>query len=221
MKKEIYIALILLLLLIPTIIFIYTKLQKDTPTEGEIIETEITTYAIEDITNAKQIIWEDTDNLLIITKDSLYSHNISIRESIKLAEVGMNTLVGIDNDNPILCTWTNSTIYSTEEFATTISIYDLEGNSLWEEEFHETMKVVNCNMEKIIAKTAFEFMEQNYYSIDINNTEISQIEYTLPIDTLLEPISVTPVSIVSLNEKQLGIIDNYGAIWIQLSKKQP
>jgi len=141
--------------------------------EGVMMQREF--REIENITNPQQVIWRDDNRILFVFENNLLEYNIVEDTVINVGEREPNQFVGISRDDEIiLCNIEHYIISSYDEFSTkfNVEIPKKKKKALY---FFETIRPLYINEERIIAITALDFLEKNYYRIDIETGEKKQI----------------------------------------------
>ncbi len=130
---------------------------------------------IENITNPQQVIWRDDNRILFVLEEKLLEYSV---EEETLTEIGQrepNEFLGIgENGEIIFCGIEHYIISSPDEFSTkfAIKIPNQEKKDLY---FFETIRPLFISEERIIAVTALDFLEENFYRIDIENGDKKQV----------------------------------------------
>ncbi len=155
----------LLSLILP---FLPNYIQEGVMTQREFRE-------IENITSPQQVLWRDDNRILFVLDNNLLEYNIAEDVLLDVGERKPNQFVGISRDDEIiLCDIEHYIISSYDEFSTKfeVEIPEKEQKRLY---FFETIRPLYINEEEIIAVTALDFLEKNYYRIDIENGGKKQI----------------------------------------------
>ncbi len=141
--------------------------------EGVITQREF--REIENITSPQQVIWRDDNRILFVLDNNLLEYNIAKDTLLDVGEREPNQFVGISKDDEVVfCGIEHYIISSPDEFSTKFKVEILEGKQK-ELYFFETIRPIYINEERIIAVTALDFLEKNYYRIDIESGEKKQI----------------------------------------------
>ncbi|MBD3329705.1 hypothetical protein GF357_04395 [Candidatus Dojkabacteria bacterium] len=142
---------------------------------------------------------EETEELSVLEPENkLYDQNWEIlrydtfNDKIEtIGEIHNNQVIGLTSrdtnltavseieDNLLVCTWENYEISSPDEIATKITIANFSGEILDELEFSETIRPLNCDAEVIHGKSAYPFMMQEFFTIDVRSRQIELVENIL------------------------------------------
>jgi len=175
---------------------------------------------IENITNPQQVIWRDDNRILFVLEDELLEYRIDEDTVTNVGSREPNQFVGIgENDEIIFCDIEHYIISSPKEFSTkfTVRIPNKEDKELY---FFETIRPLNINGEEIIAVTALDFLEKNYYSIDIENGKKKQIPPLKKVKrSVLVPKDIQFKKAYVRNEHRYVIEDIFGNVYLFIQKE--
>lgn len=90
-------------------------------------------------------------------------------------DLGNSSTAESDEDEILIfCNWEIKEIEQADEFATDFNITNWDGEILFEINLHETIRPLNCSLDTIYATSAYSFMAQQFYDIDVSSSQISQ-----------------------------------------------
>lgn len=132
---------------------------------------------IENISFPEQIIWLSENNILIVQGENILEYDISKKKLVEKATKDINEFVGIDESfNILLCEVEHFTIKSKDEFSTIFKLKNLSQEIVKEFKIFETVKPLFISKKKIIATTAFDFLEEKFFEIDVESGVKKEIE---------------------------------------------
>lgn len=177
---------------------------------------------IANITNPQQVIWRDDNRILFVLEDELLEYRVDEDTVTNVGKREPNQFVGIGKDDEIIfCDIEHYIISSPKEFSTkfTIRIPNKEDKELY---FFETIRPLNINGEEIIAVTALDFLEQNFYKIDIESGDKKQIP---PIKkekrTVSVPKDIQYNKAYIRDEKRYIVEDIFGNVYLFIQEELP
>jgi hypothetical protein len=177
---------------------------------------------IANVTNPQQVIWRDDNRILFVLENELLEYNILENRETKVGERKPNQFVGIgENGEIIFCDIEHYIISSPDEFSTkfTVKIPDQEEKELY---FFETIRPLKINEERIIAVTALDFLEKNYYSIDIDTGNKKQIPPLKKVKRrVLVPEGIQFKKAYVRNEDRYVVEDVFGNVYLFIQKELP
>jgi hypothetical protein len=112
-------------------------------------------------------------------------------------------------------------IFSPNEFSTkfTVKVPNKEDKELY---FFETIRPLNINGQRIIATTALDFLEENFYNIDIESGKKEQIPPPRKVKrTILVPKDIQFKKAYVRNEHRYVIEDIFGNVYLFTQKELP
>jgi len=175
---------------------------------------------IANVTNPQQVIWRDDNRILFVVGNELLEYNILENTETKVGERQPNQFVGIgENDEIIFCDIEHYIISSPDESSTkfTVRIPDKEEKDLY---FFETIRPLKINEERIIAVTALDFLEKNYYSIDIKSGNKKQIPPPKKVKRrVLVPEGIQFKKAYIRNEDRYVVEDIFGNVYLFIQKE--
>ena len=204
------ITYILLSLILP---FLPNSIQEEVMTQREFRE-------IENITSPQQVIWRDDNRILFVLESNLLEYNIVEDTLLDIGERKPNQFVGISKDDEIiLCDIEHYMISSHDEFSTKFKV-EIPKEKKKELYFFETIRPVYINEERIIAITALDFLEKNYYRIDIESGEKKQITPLKKVKRrILIPKEVQFKKAYIRNKDRYVVEDIFGNIYLVTREK--
>jgi hypothetical protein len=152
--------------------FVLTLLPSDLQ---ERLSVERKFREIENITNPQQVIWRDDNRILFVLEEKLLEYSVEEETLTEVGQRGPNEFLGIGKNGEIIfCGIEHYIISSPDEFSTklTVKFPNKKDNELY---FFETIRPLDINEERIIAVTALDFLEKNFYKIDIENGDKKQV----------------------------------------------
>ncbi len=206
---------ITIILLSLVLTFLPSDLQERLTTEREFRE-------IENITNPQQVIWRDDNRILFVLEEKLLEYSV---EEETLTEIGQrepNEFLGIgENGEIIFCGIEHYIISSPDEFSTkfAIKIPNQEKKDLY---FFETIRPLFISEERIIAVTALDFLEENFYRIDIENGERKQIAPLRKVEgKALVPKDIQFKKAYIRNKGRYVVEDIFGNVYLFIEQTNP
>ena len=126
-------------------------------------------YKIPNINSPQQVLWRDTENIVIVDDANIYSFNLKYRILEEIGTREPNELVGLDSNlDLIYCSFKNFLIYSYDEFSTKFQILDKNKEVVKEFEYFETIRPIFLLGDILIATTSYPFLEEHFYLIHIS-----------------------------------------------------
>jgi hypothetical protein len=126
---------------------------------------------LENVINPQQIIWVNEEKVLLVKDEKVFEYFPSLKKLSLIKERNGNEFVGVDSNGDILfCKIEHFTISSPEEFSTKFIVREKEYF------FFETIRPIHVDGEEILAVTAFDFLEQHYYNINLNDGSVMETE---------------------------------------------
>lgn len=125
------------------------------------------------VRDVQQVVWVSSDRVLFVEERNVYSYSLRER-SLKLIEERLpNQYVGVDEKGGIIkCSIEHFTIDSKDDFSTRFTLYPWKRDLL----FFETVRPIYMDEEKIVAKTALDFLEEKFFVVDVEKGSIEEIE---------------------------------------------
>jgi hypothetical protein len=136
---------------------------------------------IGNITNPQQVIWVSDDITIFVTDGDIWEYSIS-QDTIKnIGTRKSNEFVGVDlskqaSKELIFCQIEHFVISSYDEFSTKFTLSRESEEEKKEFYFFETIRPIYIDEEKIIAVTAMDFLQEHFYTININTGEFREVE---------------------------------------------
>lgn len=170
--------------------------------------------AIEGITNPQQIIWKNENEIIVVRDEDILLYNLSSKRLEDIGKRQGNQFVGLDSKGDILlCTFEHFLIDSPEQFSTKFTVLEKEYF------FFPTIRPIALNEKKIIAKTALDFLEQHYYSINLEDGEIKEIVLKKKKNSVKHSKDVILKDAYFLNEERYIVEDVFGNLYAYEKKK--
>jgi hypothetical protein len=177
---------------------------------------------IENVTSPQQVIWRDDNRILFVLEEELLEYRVDEDALTDVGEREPNQFVGIGRDDEIIfCDIEHYIISSPDEFSTklTVKIPNKKDNELC---FFETIRPLSVNGERIIAVTALDFLEKNFYSIDIENGSKRQIPPLKKVKrTVLVPKDIQFKKAYIRNRERYVVEDVFGNIYLFTEETNP
>ena len=88
----------------------------------------------------------------------------------------VDSVVNINNMNFLVCEWKNFQINNPNEYSTEVYIYnkfDRDNKKILK--FHQTLKPVNCSIEKLVLETSLPQLEKRYFEYDFESEKLIEI----------------------------------------------
>lgn len=140
-------------------------------TAFELISGQPHRELIPNIVAPQQIIWRDMEHVIFVKDEDILEFNSIEKTLTNIESRQPNEFVGLDeNENIVICGIQHFIIDSEDEFST---IFTINGKEL---KFFPTIRPISLKGDTIIAMTALDFLEQNYYEISISSGEMKKIE---------------------------------------------
>ena len=142
---------------------------------------EIAINMVANITSPQQVIWKSSDEIIFVTDADIWEYSISQDMGRIIGTRETNEFVGVDYKKEeekelLFCKIEHYIISSYDEFSTKFTISRKSEEQEKEVSFFQTIKPIYMDEEKIIAKTAMDFLQEHFYIIDINTGELKEIE---------------------------------------------
>lgn len=202
---------VLILISIYTAVYIWAT-HYLTPVENFKNTTPVkpTFFQIADITEQPiEIVWEDTENILIssldeydsdnkVEKDSystgqLSRYNIKNRQLKDLGSINdiEHTRIGSENDHFLLCKWKNFEITSPKQIATIVKVYSIK--SVFLKKYYDTLANNSKpnNIDMIGSNDTDNRNDNSNDDIDNNNDQNVKLVTTLSSSETFKPINCT------------------------------
>jgi len=174
------------------------------------------------ITTPQQVIWRDDNRILFVAEDRLLEYRVDADTTTDIGSRQPNQFIGITGDDKIIfCDIQHYIISSPDEFSTkfTIKIPNKKDKELY---FFETIRPLNINDQRIIATTALDFLEENFYSIDIESGNKEKIPPPKRVKrTVLVPKDIQFKKAYIRNEHRYVIEDMFGNLYLFTQKELP
>lgn len=177
---------------------------------------------IENATSPQQVIWRDDNRILFVLEDELFEYRVDEETLTEIGKRKPNQFLGIGKDDEIIfCDIEHYMISSLDEFSTkfTVRIPNEEDKELY---FFETIRPLDINGERIIAVTALDFLEKNFYRIDIENGSKRQIPPLRKVKrTVLVPKDIQFKKAYIRNRERYVVEDVFGNIYLFTEETNP
>jgi hypothetical protein len=174
---------------------------------------------IENVTRPQQVIWGDDNRILFVLEDELLEYRVDEDTVTEIGEREPNQFIGIGRDDEIIfCDIEHYMISSPDEFSTkfTVRIPNKKEKDLY---FFETIRPLDINGERIMAVTALDFLEKNFYSIDIDNGEKKQMPQLKKVKrTVLVPKDIQFKKAYIRNRERYVVEDVFGNVYLVIQK---
>jgi hypothetical protein len=174
---------------------------------------------IENVTRPQQVIWGDDNRILFVLEDELLEYRVDEDTVTEIGEREPNQFIGIGRDDEIIfCNIEHYIISSPDEFSTkfTVRIPNKKEKDLY---FFETIRPLDINGERIMAVTALDFLEKNFYSIDIDNGEKKQMPQLKKVKrTVLVPKDIQFKKAYIRNRERYVVEDVFGNVYLVIQK---
>jgi hypothetical protein len=174
---------------------------------------------IENVTRPQQVIWGDDNRILFVLEDELLEYRVDEDTVTEIGEREPNQFIGIGRDDEIIfCNIEHYIISSPDEFSTkfTVRFPDNKYKDLY---FFETIRPLDINGERIMAVTALDFLEKNFYSIDIDNGEKKQMPQLKKVKrTVLVPKDIQFKKAYIRNRERYVVEDVFGNVYLVIQK---
>ncbi len=174
------------------------------------------------ITTPQQVIWRDDNRILFVVEEKLLEYKIKEETLTEIGDREPNQFIGITKDDEIIyCDIEHYIISSPEEFSTkfTIRIPNKKHKEIY---FFETIRPLNINEERIIAVTALDFLEENFYKIDIESGNKEKIPPPKKVKrTVLVPKEIQFKKAYVRNEHRYVIEDIFGNLYLFTQSEFP
>jgi hypothetical protein len=174
------------------------------------------------ITSPQQVIWRDDNRILFVAEDRLLEYRVDADTTTDIGSRQPNQFIGITGDDEIIfCDIQHYMISSPDEFSTkfTIRVPNKEDKELY---FFETIRPLHINDQRIIATTALDFLEENFYNIDIESGKKEQIPPPRKVKrTILVPKDIQFKKAYVRNEHRYVIEDIFGNVYLFTQKELP
>ena len=174
---------------------------------------------IADVTSPQQVIWRDDNRILFVLEDELFEYRVDEETLTEIGKRKPNQFLGIGKDDEIIfCDIEHYMISSLDEFSTkfTVRIPNKKEKELY---FFETIRPLDINGERIIAVTALDFLEKNFYRIDIDNGDKKRIP---PLRkekrTVLVPKDIQFKKAYIRNRERYVVEDVFGNAYLVIQK---
>ena len=233
MKKvkriKILILIFLYILILTSVIVIY----KQNGFEKKDIENKWTLFRIEEVQNPDQVFWHK-NNLLVVKNLKIYELNLEDRILKDFGVIDKDEVLGELDDNLVFMKFQNHTIYSPEENATDIEIFNMEREEIFSKSYHETIKPIKIKNNFLIAEDNYLNSPQRTYKINLENGEIELFEEQEDVEirgeetteivkqekVLFNIPKVNDITSFSLNGnlEKVALLDIEGNIWIYFRK---
>jgi hypothetical protein len=214
-SKIISVIFSLILPLLPTSIQQRLSIQERSSIKKEFRE-------IANITNPQQVIWRNDNRILFVLEDELLEYRVDEDTLTNVGKREPNQFVGIGEDDEIIfCGIEHYIISSPKEFSTkfTIKIPNKEDKELY---FFETIRPLDINGEEIIAVTALDFLEENFYKIDIESGDKKQIPPIKKVKKkVLVPKDIQYKKAYIRDEKRYIVEDIFGNVYLFIQEELP
>jgi hypothetical protein len=175
---------------------------------------------IENVTSPQQVIWRSDNRILFVLGDELLEYRVDEDALTDVGEREPNQFVGIGRDDEIIfCDIEHYMISSLDEFSTkfTVRIPNKKEKDLY---FFETIRPLDINGERIIAVTALDFLEKNFYKIDIEHGEKKQIPQLRKVKrTVLVPKDIQFKKAYVRNRERYVVEDVFGNVYLFIQKE--
>jgi hypothetical protein len=175
---------------------------------------------IADVTSPQQVIWRDDNRILFVLEDELFEYRVDEETLTEIGKRKPNQFLGIGKDDEIIfCDIEHYMISSLDEFSTkfTVRIPNKKEKELY---FFETIRPLDINGERIIAVTALDFLEKNFYKIDIEHGEKKQIPQLRKVKrTVLVPKDIQFKKAYVRNRERYVVEDVFGNVYLFIQKE--
>jgi len=247
-KKKLLLAsaVILFALLIYIGLYILSFVISEDQSSAE--TSQETFYMLKDITNPEGLKWTDSTNVIFTLIDynsgssTLYFYDADSRLLNNLYEVNRAGVFSFresvdsinDTDREIIfCSWENRQIFTPEDYATEITISSFSGTSTEELarlSFHETIRNIDCDLNRISAITNSPMLPGKSYEIDVPSRELfetaqidgqhlSSLEIRNALEGYFLPENIDIKQyILSPDMQRVAFIDFEGVLWISRLK---
>lgn len=156
-----------------------------------------------------QIYWIDSDNILLSSFGYTEIFNTHTRESNTI-KTCRECIYGYDRGF-FYCKYEHRDIQNPEQFSTTIYQYDSRDNLIFSKELFPTVVPVLCKRKYITLKTAYYFLEQRGYLLNVEEDRYEEI-----------PIKKREKGDTTLSKRDdLGkmiVADRYARVWLYLKE---
>jgi hypothetical protein len=177
---------------------------------------------IADITSPQQVIWRDDNRILFVLEDKLLEYSLDDDTLIEIGKREPNQFIGIGRDDEIIfCKIEHYIISSSDEFSTkfTVELPNEENKELY---FFETIQPLDINGQRIIAVTALDFLEKNFYIIDIENRKSRQIAPLKKVKrTVFVPKDIQFKKAYVRNKERYVVEDLFGNVYLFIKETNP
>lgn len=174
------------------------------------------------VTSPQQVIWRDDNRILFVLEEELLEYRVDEDALTNVGEREPNQFIGIGSDEEIIfCNIEHYIISSPDEFSTkfTVRIPNEEDKELY---FFETIRPLNIDEERIIAVTALDFLEENFYRIDIGNgSKRQRVPLKKVKRTVLVPKDIQFKKAYIRNRERYVVEDVFGNIYLFTEETNP
>lgn len=171
------------------------------------------------VTSPQQVIWRSDNRILFVLEDELLEYRVDEDTATEIGEREPNQFIGIGRDDEIIfCDIEHYIISSPDEFSTklTVKFPNKKDNELY---FFETIRPLDINGERIIAVTALNFLEKNFYRIDIENGSKKQVAPLKKVKrSILVPKDIQFKKAYIRNRERYVIEDVFGNVYLVIQK---
>ncbi len=123
----------------------------------------------------KYIYWIDDINVLLSSYGYTQIYNTLTRDMSEI-DTCSECIYGYDMGF-VYCKYEHRLIESMEEFSSSVYLYDIGGNLLFSKDMFPTVVPLVCTRDYILLHTAYSFLEQKTYLIDIKGDVFREYEY--------------------------------------------
>ncbi|WKZ30865.1 MAG: hypothetical protein QY318_03380 [Candidatus Dojkabacteria bacterium] len=190
---------------------------------------KILLYPIGEFSSVSLVEWID-EELIIHTPTLLARHDPKNRVSKILAEHPEGEVAGYNGREVFFCQYSNSVIFSPDQFATSITILDSERKSIDTIELHQTVRPLNCSPTSILLTNNYHGAPEKYYQYEGGTRQLAEAK-TPGSDVIISGQEETELMVGNQNiglqmpnnfkagypsadAKQIALIDMSRNLWI-------
>ena len=123
----------------------------------------------------KYIYWVDDINVLLSSYGYTQIYN-TLTRGMSDIDTCSECIYGYDLGF-VYCKYEHRNIQSMKEFSSSVYLYDIKGNLLFSKDVFPTVVPLVCTRDYILLNTAYSFLEQKRYLIDIKGDVFREYEY--------------------------------------------
>lgn len=139
-----------------------------------LISGERTEYMVANIVDIQQVIYVDTQRVLVVNEGSVLEVDVLQRGVREIGKRDGNEFVGY-GDGLVFCRIEHYIIQSEKEFSTEFTVLNEQREVVKELSFFETIRPLYIDEDIIIATTAVDFLEKHFYKIDLASGDMEEI----------------------------------------------